>query len=86
MSLAANMRERAATLWHVQRVKRMVRERMPLGHHVLVSVTEIPCDDPACPGPATQITILGLDMVRRGFLIHMPVAAVTEADLAAISS
>jgi len=73
-------------LWHVQRVKRMVRERMPLGNHALVSVAEVPCDDPACPGPATQITIVGLDMVRRGFVIHVPVAAITEADLAAISA
>lgn len=73
-------------LWHVQRVKHMIRERMHLGNHALVSVTEIPCDDPACPGPATQITILGLDMVRRGFVIHVPVAMITEADLFAISA
>lgn len=75
------MRERARTLWHVQRVKRMVRERTQLGSHVFVSVAELPCDDPECPGPMTQITILGLDMVRRGFVIHLPVAAITEADL-----
>lgn len=79
------MHERAAMLWHVQRVKRMVRERMRLGAHALVSVVEVPCDDPACPGPATQITILGLDMVRRGFLVHLPVAAITEADLYVIN-
>ncbi len=86
MSLAADMCDRAATLWHVQRVKRMVRERARLGSHALVSVSEIPCDDHACPGPATQITILGLDMVRRGFVIHLPVAAITEADLQVVSA
>lgn len=80
------MRERAAMLWHVQRVKRMVRERMRLGSQTLVSVSEIPCDDLACPSPATQITILGLDMVRRGFVIHLPVAAITEADLCVVSA
>lgn len=80
------MRDRAAILWHVRRVKRMIRERMHLGNHALVSVTEIPCDDPACPGPATQITILGLDMVRRAFVIHLPVGAITEADLVLISA
>lgn len=73
-------------LWHVQGVKRMIRERMHLGNHALVSVTEIPCDDPACPGPATQITVLGFDMVLRGFVIHRPVTTITEADLVVISA
>lgn len=86
MSLASDMRDRAATLWHIQRVKRMVRERAQLGNHVLVSIVEIACDDPACPGPATQITILGLDMVRRGFVIHMPVFEITRADLDGIGT
>jgi hypothetical protein len=85
MSLASDMRDRAAMLWHVQRVKRMVRERSRLGPHALVSVVEVPCDDPECPGPATQITILGLDMIRRGFLVHVPVASITEADLCMIN-
>lgn len=73
-------------LWHVQRVKHMIRERMHLGNQAFVSVRESPCEDPACPGPATQITILGLDMVRRGFVIHRPVATITEADLVVISA
>lgn len=72
-------------LWHVQRVKRLVRERAQLGSHALVSVVEVACDDPNCPGPATQITILGLDMVRRRFMIHVPVAAITDADLYVIN-
>ena len=73
-------------LWHTRRVKRMIRERIHLGNHALISVTEITCDDPACRGPATQITILGLDMIRRGFVIHLPVAAITEADLSVIGT
>ena len=81
MSLASDMRDKAAMLWHMQRVKRMVREKSRLGPHALVSVVEVPCDDPECPGPATQITVLGLDMIRRGFLVHLPVASITEADL-----
>jgi len=85
MSLASDMRDRAAMLWHVQRVKRMVHERSRLGPHALVSVVEVPCDDPECPGPATQITILGLDMIRRGFLVHLPVASITETDLYVIN-
>jgi len=85
MSLASDMRDKAAMLWHVQRVKRLVRERSRLGPNALVSVVEVPCDDPDCPGPATQITILGLDMIRRGFLVHVPVAAIAEADLYGIN-
>jgi len=72
-------------LWHLQRVKRLVRERSQLGPNVLVSVVEVPCDDPNCPGPATQITILGLDMVRRRFMVHLPAASITEADLYVIN-
>ena len=86
MSLASEMRDRAAMLWHVQRVKRMVRERTQFGNHVLISVSEIFCDDPECPGPATQITILGLDMIRRVFVIHVPVSTVSEADLGVLKT
>lgn len=39
---------------------------------------EVPCDD---PGQMTQITFLGRDMMRRGFVIHMRGAAIKEADL-----
>ncbi|PYC47943.1 hypothetical protein DI396_07595 [Litorivita pollutaquae] len=81
MSLAFDFRQKTTVLWHVQRVKRMVREMGGFGPHMLVSVTEINCDDPACPGPATQITVLGLDVLRRVFVIHRPVAEVTAADL-----
>jgi len=86
VSMASDMRDRAAMLWHVQRVKGMVRERVHLGSHVLISVSEIFCDDPECPGPATQITILGLDMVRRAFVIHLPVSAISEADLGVLQA
>jgi len=85
VSLASDMRDRAAMLWHVRRVKRLLRARSRLGPHALVSVVEVPCDDPDRPGPATQITILGLDMVRRRFMVHLPVASITEAELCVIN-
>ena len=40
MSLVAEMRSRAAPLWHVQRVRNLVGERGQLGSHMLVSVVE----------------------------------------------
>ena len=85
-SFTSMMREQALMLWHVQRVKRMVREQAQLGDYAVVSVMEVNCDDPLCPGPATQITILGLDMVRRGFVVHLPVSMITGADLGVINA
>lgn len=84
MSLAQDIRERAECLWHLQRVKRLIRDRMQLGPLFLVSVVEVECADPACPGPATQITVLGPDGLRRRIMVHCAPAAVTVADLAGI--
>lgn len=81
MSLSAQIRDKATALWHFQRVRRLVRQQSGLSSQVIVSVAEIPCEDLACPGPATQITVLGLDLVRRIVVIHRPVADVTEADI-----
>lgn len=39
---------------------------------------EEPCDD---PGQMTQFTLLGRDMMRCEFVIHMRGAAIKEADL-----
>lgn len=84
MTLPSDFRQKAALFWHFQRIKRMVREIGALGPNTLISVTEITCDDPACPGPATQITILSLDLMRRVVVIHRPAVAVCAADLAGV--
>lgn len=81
MSLTSDIRESAANLWHLHRVKRLVREYTGSGAQALITVTEITCDDPACPGPATQITIMGFDLVRHVLLVHRPAADVTASDL-----
>ena len=82
MSLPIDFRQQAALLWHLQRIKRMVREIGAFGPHALISVTEFMCHDPICSGPATQITILSLDLMRRAFVIHRPVAEVSATDIA----
>ncbi|MBU2983174.1 hypothetical protein KO498_15300 [Lentibacter algarum] len=46
MSLTLDFRQKAALLWHTQRIKRLVREIRELGPQALVSVVEIQCDDP----------------------------------------
>ena len=83
MSLADQIRDKAAAVWHFGRVRRLVRLEAGLAPHVLVSVAQIPCQDPACPGPATQISILGMDLVRQVMVIHRPAAEVTASDIAA---
>ena len=85
MIFVSEFQHKAATLWQTQRIKRMVREIGGLGPHTLVSVTEISCDDPACPGPAIQITIFGIHMMRRVFVIHRAAAEVSAADLGMIN-
>lgn len=82
MSLAFDFRQKASAIWHIQRIKLMVRDVGGLGPQSMVSVSEIDCDDPVCPGAATQITILSLDLMRRSFVIHRPVAEVSATDIA----
>lgn len=81
MSFATELRQKASKLWHIQRVKGLVRAHARAGPNALITVVEVECDDPACPGPATRITILGIDLIRRSLLIHRPVADVTVTDM-----
>ncbi|TVP73031.1 MAG: hypothetical protein EA339_04345 [Rhodobacteraceae bacterium] len=82
MSLAQALRQRSAELWHVQRIKRLVRDRFDLGPHALIRVEQMPCKDGLCPGPVTQITVLSVALTRRSFALHRPLAAITAAELA----
>ena len=75
----------ARGLWQVQRVRRWVRRHLGLGAHALVMVAEVPCADPACPAPATTISVLGLDLTALRWTLHKPVADIREADIAALS-
>lgn len=71
-------------LWHIQRVRRLVRDHGPFGAQCLINVTEVICTDPACPGPATQINVTGFDLIRRTYLVHRSAAAITAADIACL--
>jgi hypothetical protein len=57
----------------------MVRARLAMD--AMISVVELPCLDPACPDPATRITILGFDMMRRTFVVHRSAGEITTADI-----
>lgn len=83
---ATTLRDTAKMLWHVQRIKRAVRDHLGASMHLVVSVRETACVDPRCAGPATEIKIitLGLQQVM-ATLIHKPVSQVTDRDIAAFA-
>ena len=82
MTFAADLRDRACSLWHFQRIRGLVRARLQLGPHVRITVSECYCPDPACPGWATRVAIMSLDLRQRAFLIHRPAALVTGSEIA----
>ena len=81
MSFTQEIRQKSAKLWHIRRVKRMVRDHLGLGPHALIGVVELPCALLDCPGPVTQISILGLELTRRVILLHCPLADIGVAEL-----
>lgn len=83
---ATTLANAAKMLWHVQRIKRSVRDQWGAGMHLVVSVRETACVDPQCAGPATEIKIitLGLQQVM-ATLIHKPASQVTDRDIAAFA-
>lgn len=72
----------ARTVWHAQRVKRLVRDHVGQGLQCLVSVRETFCEDPACEGPATEVRIVTLDFRETRLLIHKPPSEVSASDVA----
>ncbi|KEJ87755.1 hypothetical protein [Sulfitobacter donghicola] len=74
----------AKTLWHTQRVKGLVRERLGQGAACIVSVRETICTDPSCPGPATLVRITDLSFREKLLTIHKPVSKVGYPDIAEV--
>ncbi|SMR83998.1 hypothetical protein SAMN04488030_0140 [Aliiroseovarius halocynthiae] len=70
------------TLWHSQRIKGLVRERVGQGAQCLVSVREVMCTDPACEGLATEIRVTTLQFREIRVQVHKPADQVTAADIA----
>lgn len=74
----------ARALWHRQRIKRLVRDRLGRGAAQLVSVRSAVCPDPDCPGPATEIRVVDLALMETRFVIHKSADQVSAADVAAL--
>lgn len=79
-----SLSQRARALWHTQRVKRLVRDRLGDGAQCLVSVRETMCTDPGCEGAATEIRIVTLGFREIRALIHKEASDIAGPDIAAI--
>jgi hypothetical protein len=72
------------TLWHTQRIKRLIRERIGGGVTCLISVRETICTDPDCSGPATEIRITSMSLRESRLIIHKPASAVSRLDISVL--
>lgn len=78
------LRQKAHSIWHIQRVKRLVRDRLGGGSQCLVSVRETICTDPGCEGPITEIRIITLGFHEIRALIHKHASEIAAADVVEI--
>jgi hypothetical protein len=75
-------RRRSADCGEVSaKIKAWARERFALPEQTSVTVSEIVCRDPACPGVETVILIMDAGMKTRMVRIARPMTAVTVADI-----
>ena len=77
-----SLRSKAQSIWHIQRVKRLVRARLGGGAQCLISVREAYCRDPGCEGPITEIRIVSLGFRELKGVIHACPSEVQQADIA----
>ncbi|GJD51924.1 hypothetical protein OPKNFCMD_4683 [Methylobacterium crusticola] len=66
-----------------ERVAALAREAGGFGPAVTLTVSEIVCPDPACPGTETVILVMAPGARTRACKVAKPVEAVTAADVAA---
>jgi hypothetical protein len=68
------------------RVKELARAVLALGEEAAISVNEINCTDPACPGTETVILLMIPGERTRALKVMKPVEEVDEADIRAAAS
>jgi hypothetical protein len=83
MMQSKSLAKAAQTLWHIQRIKRLVRDQLGNGVQCLVLVRETICTDPKCEGPATEVRIVMLDFRETRVTIHKSLSQVSASDIAA---
>lgn len=79
--MEVSLRQKAHALWHTQRVKRLVRDRLGAGVQCLISVRETICTDPGCEGPATEIRIVTLGFQEIRALVHKQASDIVRNDI-----
>ena len=84
MKIEPTLGDRAKAIWHVQRVKQLVRDRIGGGAYCVVSVRETICTMPGCEGPATEIRIVTLGVKEVKALIHKKPHQIVRSDVAAV--
>jgi hypothetical protein len=67
------------------RLKDRLRAHLRLGPEDGLTVSEIVCPDPACPGTETVVLVMRPGQRTAALKIAKPLAAVTDDDLAALS-
>ena len=63
------------------RVKELARATLGLGEEAAISVNEINCTDPGCPGTETVILLMVPGERTRALKVMKPVEEVGEADI-----
>lgn len=81
MTQDRSLRGKAFSIWHAQRVKRLIRDH--LGVQCLVSVRDTVCKDPGCEGPAIEVRIVMLDFREIKLTIHKAASEVSGDDVSA---
>jgi len=79
--METSFRSKAHSIWHTQRVKRLVRDSMGLGAQCLISVRETVCTDPGCEGPATEIRIVTVSFQEIKAVIHKRPSELAAVDV-----
>jgi hypothetical protein len=76
-------RREAARDPHVEELKAVVRRTLTLDDKAAVTISEIACGDPACPGNETVVLVMRPDAKTRAYRVQAPLAEVGEEELAA---
>jgi hypothetical protein len=75
---AGNSRPSPAVRAHTDDVKRWFREGLGLGDDAAITVSEVDCKDPGCPGFETVIAVFAEGQPSRTFKIFLPILEIGQ--------
>lgn len=68
---------------NVEGLKAVVRRVLALDEAAVVTISEIACGDPACPGNETVVLVMRPGAKTRAYRVQAPLAEVDEEEVAA---